>query len=318
MRARPEPHLICPRCAHRWRAPEAASVTAYADLSARNAMSAAWVGRKFAERAAAIAPLLRDGQRLLEIGCAEGELGRRLKQGRDLHYCGVELSRDADAAARTLDRVHCGPAATLEAEPFDGVIAFHVLEHIAQLDREIDGWRRVLAPDGWLLIEVPNRAGHPDLEWDTNPEHLHQFSLASLAALLIRCALAPVWITGGHFESPAYSDSLRVLARQVAGPLGQRDAMLARIRRRLPNAFLVRGSGGDFRKFLAPLADALPIAGVLGTNDGERTYDPQHDAQMPILVCSLRFEDEIVRDLAARGHPAAGLVRLSELLQEGA
>lgn len=314
LRARPEPHLICPHCGHRWRRPAADAGPDYANQGGRNAGPRRWAERKFAERASAIAPLLADGQRLLEVGCAEGELGGRLKAMRTLHYCGVEPSRDAEQAARRLDRVHRGPTASLDAAPFDGLLAFHVLEHIARLDEELHAWRRLLAADGWLMIEVPHRAGHPDLDWDTNPEHLHQFSPASLCAVLTRCAFAPERVTTGHFESPAYGDSLRVLARHAASPLGQRERMLARIRAQLPGAFLVRGTGGDYRKFIAPLRDALPIAGLLGEAEGERRYCAGSDAELPVLACSLRFEEQIVDDLVALGHAPERIVRLSRIL----
>lgn len=43
-----------------------------------------------------------------------------------------------------------------------GIMIFHVLEHIADIDCALQELVRILAPGGWLLIEVPcrNRLGH--------------------------------------------------------------------------------------------------------------------------------------------------------------
>ena len=50
-----------------------------------------------AERLRDLTPLLRNGLRILEIGCAEGELGKRIKAMANVEYVGVELSADADS-----------------------------------------------------------------------------------------------------------------------------------------------------------------------------------------------------------------------------
>jgi SAM-dependent methyltransferase len=39
----------------------------------------------------------------------------------------------------------------------DGIITFHVLEHVPVVKRAYNELHRVLRPDGWLLVEVPCR-----------------------------------------------------------------------------------------------------------------------------------------------------------------
>jgi SAM-dependent methyltransferase len=317
--AEPEPHLHCARCDHRWRNSPALSGEYYARLTGRNAASARALERKLDGRLAALRSLVQNGQRLLEIGCAEGALGARIKQEFRVHYAGIEPSKDAAAAAAVLDEVHPSASDDRMREPFDGVLSFHVLEHIEDVAAQLALVRRWLRADGWLLLEVPHGSGHADLSWDRNPEHVHQFSVASLVTLLARSGFVAHRVETGHFESPTYNDSVRVLARPARDAAVRRAALLARVRRRLPGGFLVRGTGGDFRKFIEPLLAELGVIGLIGeagTAAGRPVvpYAAGH-ARLPILVCSLYFEDEIVGDLIRLGHPEVAIVRLSELLE---
>jgi 2-polyprenyl-3-methyl-5-hydroxy-6-metoxy-1,4-benzoquinol methylase len=101
-------------------------------------------------------------RRILDLGCASGELGAALKRRQGAEVVGVELDPDyaRDAAGR-LDRVvNADVAAALaDAEAlgrFDCVIAADVLEHL------VDPWdalRRAAAlldPGGAVVLSVPN------------------------------------------------------------------------------------------------------------------------------------------------------------------
>ena len=278
--------------------------------------------RKFADRLDALKPLLRDGQRILEIGCAEGAFGAHVKTLADVDYTGVELSRDANAATKRLDRVFRQPTSKLLAEPFDAVLAYHVLEHTEDVVVELNAWRRLCRDDGWLIVEVPHRAGHPDLAWDHNPEHIHQFTPASLAALLQQAGFDACQISTGHFESPAYPDSLRAYAIPASDTLARRTRLRQRYLAHLRTPFLVRGTGGDFANYLAPIIEDLPIAGLIGEASEiacaalpiERYRVERHRA-LDVLVCSLRFEPDIIADLVAAGHPRDQIVTLASVLE---
>lgn len=99
------------------------------------------------------------GARVLEIGAASGELLHLLKE-RGYEVRGVELSARAARQARDLYGLDVR-AGTLEdvafeKGQFDAVLFFHVLEHMEEPRTFLAEVRRVLAPGGVAVIEVPN------------------------------------------------------------------------------------------------------------------------------------------------------------------
>lgn len=315
----------CPHCGHRWRAdPPPQTANYYQSLISRNDTEALWCEDKLRERASAVRRLVGpDGSRVLEVGCAEGLLGARVKAVRPLCYDGIELSRDALAAAARLDQVFPAPAANLSAPAYDLVAAFHVLEHIADVAGELRAWLTLLKDDGHLLIEVPLRAGHRLLAHDANREHLHQFSMASMACLLEACSLDIEEISRGHRESPVYPDSLRVVARRLPSASAQSQRLLARFSECLPMPFAIYGIGGDFENYLLPLLDALPVVALLDsaaekqgrTIAGRRieAFDAALHGGLPLLVSSIRFAADIRRHLLSLGIAQDLIVGLEEI-----
>lgn len=289
----------------------------------RNAVEDPAHARKMRDRMADIAPLLRPGMQVLEIGCAEGSLGAMVRQSTPVHYTGIELSGDAAEAAKLLDRVVRSPAATLVNEKFDLVLSFHVLEHVKDIAAEIRDWRTLLDDNGKLIVEVPNQAGHRLLDQDPNQEHIHQFTPASISALLLHANFEIDSLATGRWESSVYSNSLRVVARLALSKSQRTEQLLQRFRNRLPNRFAVWGVGGDFRGYVEPLLGSLPVAALIDSSlqrHGERhgdltveAYDRQKHGNMPILVCSVRYRGEILRDLAMLGIPSSRVVSLDDI-----
>ncbi len=317
----------CMRCGHRWRLPlETTGAGYYETLVARNDPQAPWFRRKIAERMAALSALLESGvQRVLEVGCAEGELGGAIKARFNVVYDGVELSRDRELAEQNLDQVFPIPASQLSTLAYELIVSFHVLEHIAQPQQELAAWSRLLSEHGRILIEVPNRSGHPLLGNDHNPEHLHQFTSASLTILLARCGFDCHELSVGHYESPVYSDSLRVVARAQLTEDCQRRQLIQRFRDKISGPFAVYGIGGDFLNYVAPLAQSLDIQALLDSSPAKwgqlfgrqvvAAYDPMEHAALPILVCSIRFAAEIKQHLLALGIAPARIIGLESVYE---
>lgn len=296
----------------------------YASLVQRNNLQAPWFQQKNAERAVAVAQLLTPGvRRILEVGCAEGALGQAIKAAHDAAYEGIELSQDANQAREVLDHVFQAPAAMVEAAPYDLIVSFHVLEHIAELESELQAWRRLLAPGGRLLVEVPHRSGYPLLDSDCNPEHLHQFTCASLAMLLASQGFSCHHLSVGHYESPVYSDSIRALAHLAPNPSEQRERLVQRFRQRMGGPFVVYGIGGDFYNYVLPVADALDIRALADTapekwgrsvgGHAVTAYDPVCHAAYPVLICSIKFGEAIRQHLLALGVASGKLIGLAEI-----
>ena len=103
---------------------------------------------------------LKPGDAVLDVGCSSGD---RLMVMRNagLVPAGVEISPAADFARErlkldvrrgTLEEAH------LEAGRFRAVTLHNVLEHVHDPRRLLAEAQRILAPGGWLVIQVPNRA----------------------------------------------------------------------------------------------------------------------------------------------------------------
>jgi SAM-dependent methyltransferase len=314
---------ICPACGHRWQSNVAVKPSDYRTQLHRNNTSSPGHQEKLSDRLRDIAPLLKPGMRILEIGCAEGSLGQLVRGVTVVTYTGIELSADAESATGVLDRVIRSPANSIAGESFDLLLSFHVLEHIEDIAGELAQWRRLLIDGGSLLVEVPNQAGHRLLSLDPNLEHIHQFTPASLTALLQHADFEVERLEAGHWESSVYSDSLRVLARPALTDAQRRTQLLQCFLARPLEPFAVWGIGGDFRGYVEPLLDSLPVAALIDNaaqRQGERhghlvveAYDPLRHESLPILVCSVRHGEEILRDLASLGIAASRIVTLNDI-----
>jgi SAM-dependent methyltransferase len=101
-------------------------------------------------------------KRVLDIGCARGGYGKRLKQVRpDIHLTGVELNPImAKYARRYYDEVLTCPVEEANlAAGFDLVNCGDVLEHFQDPPRVLARLRDLLRPGGYLTASVPN-VGH--------------------------------------------------------------------------------------------------------------------------------------------------------------
>ncbi|WP_334158417.1 class I SAM-dependent methyltransferase [Oryzomicrobium sp.] len=314
----------CELCRHHWTHPaEDSGIARYSQLQQRNNTATPKFERKIGDRLHSIAPLLRPGLRVLEIGCAEGTLGERIKALCDLSYDGIEISHDAEAAAMRLDQVFRTPATALSANGYELILSFHVLEHIANVNTEVQAWHRCLAENGQLIVEVPNGAGHPLLSHDHNTEHLHQFSTSSLVVLLSRHGFEPLSVTTGHYESAVYSDSIRVHARKTLSPSNRIERLLERFHAVLPTPFLAYGIGGDFTNYILPLIDHLPVISLLDSSPKKwgmqiaghsvGPYDSSHHGNAPLLICSIRFRQEIEQHLQSKGIAPARIRTLDDI-----
>lgn len=132
---------------------------------------------------------LRD-KAVLEIGCGLGHF-LVLCRGAGARVQGVELD---GLYADYAEREHELPIVRNHIEhvefkhPFDVVAMFHVVEHLEDPVALLTSVRRLLAPNGRLLIEVPNLAG----PWRVPPseffrvEHLFNFTFETLSQVLRR------------------------------------------------------------------------------------------------------------------------------------
>lgn len=100
--------------------------------------------------------------RILEVGCARGRLGQELKRQDPSRYvAGVERDPDAAQVAKErLDAVYVldvqADVPPIEPGSLDCILFGDVLEHLLDPEDVLRRYRDLLAPDGIVLISLPN------------------------------------------------------------------------------------------------------------------------------------------------------------------
>lgn len=136
-------------------------------------------------------PLAR-GKRVLDAACGEG-YGSAMIARAGADVLGLDIGEDAVAHARTRYagiaglRFDVADATALDALPdasFDLILSFETLEHVYAQGRMLDGFRRLLAPGGLLLVSTPDKRTYTDLTGEVNPHHVHELYRDEFEALL--------------------------------------------------------------------------------------------------------------------------------------
>ncbi len=102
-------------------------------------------------------PWISPGDRVLDVGCADGALFRRARHLREGVGIDPDLQTDAQGLAATLLR-GAFPEDLPECAPFDVITMLAVLEHVPR-DRQsalATACARCLRPGGHLVITVPS------------------------------------------------------------------------------------------------------------------------------------------------------------------
>jgi 2-polyprenyl-3-methyl-5-hydroxy-6-metoxy-1,4-benzoquinol methylase len=169
----------------------------------------------------------KSGGSLLDVGCATGIFLRSMGSLPGWEVQGVEISPHAAAIARqqglrvftgTLEEAHF-PAAS-----FDAVTLWDVFEHLHDPASSLTEIRRVLKPDGLLVLRVPNVGS-----WDArifgrywagydSPRHLYVFDRRTLAEMLARSGFEIVSASCGIGSYPTFVLSLRFWLRARGTP----------------------------------------------------------------------------------------------------
>ncbi len=129
---------------------------------------------------------------VLDIGCGAGYGTARLA-GFSRRATGIDIAPDAIAYAcrhYDLPNLHFAAASCLAlpfaASRFQLVVAFEVIEHLADYRRMVAEAQRVLAPGGWFVVSTPNRDYYAETRASVgpNPFHEHEFDTVEFRAVL--------------------------------------------------------------------------------------------------------------------------------------
>ncbi|MBS1857186.1 MAG: class I SAM-dependent methyltransferase [Acidobacteria bacterium] len=197
---------------------------------------------------------------LLDVGCGGG-LFLGMMRERGVNVAGLDFSREAAGVAWSRQQVPAlvadFPRAPLRPGAFAAITMFHVVEHLYDPQAYFTAARELLAPDGRLIVQVPNAAsgqarllGHRWNGYDV-PRHLFDFRARDLEALLARSGFE---VLRRKFFS--LRDNPAGLASSLAPGL---DPMARRIRR------VPESRGARLAKdliYLALVAASLPFAAL--------------------------------------------------------
>ncbi|MBC3759897.1 class I SAM-dependent methyltransferase [Hyunsoonleella sp. SJ7] len=133
-------------------------------------------------------------RKLLDIGCGTGDF-LQIAQQNNWKVFGIEPNENARAIAnaKTNNSVfEIDELLKFEANSFDVITLWHVLEHLPKLKEHISTFKELLKPSGRLIIAVPNYksydAKHYKSFWAAYdvPRHLWHFNQESIANLMVK------------------------------------------------------------------------------------------------------------------------------------
>ena len=137
----------------------------------------------------AYASCLSRGKCVLDIGSGEG-YGSRILAAHATSVIGVDLDAHTVAHARRkysnakLDFLIASAAELPFARQFDLAVCFEVLEHLENQAELVAEIRRVLTPEGLLIVSTPDKHAYADETGFENPFHLHELYLEEFEELL--------------------------------------------------------------------------------------------------------------------------------------
>ena len=131
------------------------------------------------------------GARLLDIGCGTGYF-LHAASGAGFRVTGIEKSRMAREKAVSLFGLNVQDDLDRLAseQSFEVITLWHVLEHLEKLNESIDKVREMLAPDGTLVIALPNHHSYDaevyGKQWAAYdvPRHLWHFTPHTVELLM--------------------------------------------------------------------------------------------------------------------------------------
>lgn len=143
---------------------------------------------------------------ILDIGAGTGEFLSVARQD-GWKTIGVEPSDKAKAIAKSKGVSFVEQTSELESHSFDVISMWHVLEHVPDLNQQIKELKRLLKPNGTLIIAVPNfksfDAKHYGKFWAAYdvPIHFWHFSKTAIKKLFHKEEMQLVKILPMKFDS---------------------------------------------------------------------------------------------------------------------
>lgn len=153
-----------------------------------------------------------EGKRVLDAGCGTGYGTAELAQSAS-SVTGIDLAPEAIAFARdhyphpdVHFLVSSCTAMPFPANTFDVIVAFEVIEHLAQYRAFLQECARILRHQGLFIVSSPNKRYYAEsrAEFGPNPYHQHEFEPDEFLTELTRVFSNARLLLQNHVESFAF------------------------------------------------------------------------------------------------------------------
>lgn len=155
-------------------------------------------------RATFVQKIIPKNKKILEIGSGDGFFLERMQKD-GYHMTGIEISKQRRIKSKRVTNVKVlninlmGCASNIGI--FDGIVLFHVLEHIIDPVNFLKNISNLLKPKGKLIVEVPNfddnqiKMNEAYKDWSLQRAHIHYFVPTILKDVFTKAGLR-VKVTG--------------------------------------------------------------------------------------------------------------------------
>jgi ubiquinone/menaquinone biosynthesis C-methylase UbiE len=212
------------------------------------------------------AQAITNGKDVLDLGCNSG-YGTDLLSGTAKSIVGVDVSPLAIATAikkfkksNAKFRLVDGVSLPFNDNSFDVVTSFQVIEHLVDYDNYFNEIKRVLRPNGVLVLTTPNaeiRVKHGAKPW--NRFHIHEFRVDEFGIFLQKYFLHSQ-VIGQLADGITYTTEYQrcISAREASGPRNH-SQLKTLIRALLPDALVMHLRTYNLNKRKEKAAAGLPV-----------------------------------------------------------
>lgn len=143
---------------------------------------------------------------LLDFGCGTGDFIKVARENKWQAF-GYEPDKKARTIASKKNKDCLVNSISTGNEQYDIITAWHVIEHVTELEKTLKNLRKKIKDNGHLIIAVPNHqsydAKYYDNQWAAYdvPRHLYHFDQTSIKALASKLKLSLISITPMKFDS---------------------------------------------------------------------------------------------------------------------